>query len=262
VSEEELKGAVCVVPVRESTGVRTNTGGGALVPPDPFVLRVLLSGLALSVVGFFLPWYYVSYSPPHGSFTVNGEVLTAFSYTYSGISSEHGGVLQFILGNYAFGEQVISGSAMTGVIRGALIAVFICTLLSIPSLAGVTSNALWVLRLKVVKFPIDFAHAVAVVIEAMAAASFLLLAIGLASFGMRPMVAQALGNTQAATQAASYLDISLGDGFWLVLIGLLIIVGAIAKRFFITLAILIVGVIVLSYVHATWIASFVHQLGF
>jgi hypothetical protein len=73
---------------------------------------------------------------------------------------------------------------------------------------------------------------------------------------------QTLGNSPAAVQAASYLDVSLGDGFWLVLIGLLIIVGAIAKRFFITLAVLIVGVIVLLYVHAAWISSFVHQIGF
>jgi hypothetical protein len=251
-----------VVPIGESTSVVPKTGSGALVSPDPFVLRVLLSGLVMSVVGFFLPWYYVSYTPPHGSFRLNGEVFTAFNYTYSGISSEHGGVLQFSLGNYAFGEQVISGAAMTGVIRGALIAVFICTLLSIPALAGITSGAVWLLRLKVIKFPIDVAHTVAVVIEAMGAASFLLLGIGLASFGMRPMVAQALGNTPAAVQVASYLNISLGDGFWLVLIGLLVIVGVIAKRFFTTLAVLIVGVIVLSYVHAAWILSFVHQLGF
>jgi hypothetical protein len=240
----------------------SETGHDALVSPDPFVLRVLLCGLALSVVGFFLPWYYVSYTPPHGSFSLSGKVFSAFSYIYSGVSSEHGGLLQFSLGSYAFGEQVISGSAMTGVIRLSLIAVFIGTLLSIPGLAGMTSKALSFLRLKVVKFPIDVAHTIAMVIEAMGAASFLLLGIGIASFGMRPMVAQALGNTPAAVQAASYLHISLGDGFWLVLIGLLVIIGAVAKRFFITLALLVVGVTVLSFVHAAWISSFVHQLGF
>ncbi|HEY1620135.1 MAG TPA: hypothetical protein VGG25_21095 [Streptosporangiaceae bacterium] len=246
----------------ESAGVLPEASSGALVSPDPFVLRVLLSGLVLSAVGFFLPWYYVSYKPPHGSFRLHGQVFTAFSYTYSGVSSEHGGVLQFSLGKYAFGEQVLSGAAMTGVIRGALIAVFICTLLSIPALAGMTSAAVWLLRLKVIRFPVDIAHTVAVVIESMGAASFLLLAIGLGSFGMRPMVAQALGNTHAAVHAASYLSVSLGGGFWLVLIGLLVIVGAIAKRFFITLAVLIVGVIALSYVHAPLIPSFVHHLGF
>jgi hypothetical protein len=98
--------------------------------------------------------------------------------------------------------------------------------------------------------------------SASSAASFLLLGIGLASFGMRQVVAQALGNTPAAIQAASYLHISLGDGFWLVLLGLLVIVGAIAKRFFVTLAVLILGVVVLSFVHAGWISPFLHRLGF
>jgi hypothetical protein len=250
-----------MISARQSNNI-LSLDNSVFVPPDSFVLRVLLSGLLLSVAGFFLPWYYVSYKPPHGSLKLDGEVFSAFSYTYSGISAEHGGVLQFSLGKYSFGEEVISGAAMTGVIRGALIAVFICTLLSVPALAGMTSKAVWLLRLKLVKLPIDVAHAVAVVIEAMGAASFLLLGIGVASFGLRPTVAQALGNTPAAVRAASFLSVSLGDGFWLVLIGLLIIVGAIAKRFFITLAVLIIGVIALSYIHAAWISSFVHQLGF
>jgi hypothetical protein len=155
---------------------------GALVPPDPVLLRILLSGLALSVVGFFLPWYYVSYTPPNGSVRVAGQLLTGFSYSYSGVSPERAGLLDFNVAGHSFGEQVISGAAMTGVIRVA--------------------------------------------------------------------------------QAASYLHINLGDGFWLVLIGLLIVIGAIAKRFFATLVILVVGVVVLAFVHSAWILSFVHQLGF
>jgi hypothetical protein len=251
-----------VAPPRTAADVLPGMQGGALVPPDPVLLRILVSGLALSAVGFFLPWYYVSYTPPDGSVRVAGQVLTKFSYSYSGISPEHGGLLDFSLAGYSFGEQVVSGAAMTGVIRVALLTVFIATLLSIPGLAGLTSRVLRVLRLKIVMYPVHVAHTVALVIEAMGAFSFLLLGIGLGHFGMQTMVAQSLGGSPAATQAASYLHINLGDGFWLVLIGLLIVIGAIAKRFFTTLVILIVGVIILSFVHSAWILAFVHQLGF
>jgi len=251
-----------VTAAKGIVGFLPKPGNGTVDSADPFVLRALVFALTVSVIGFFLPWYHVSYTPPHGSYTLNRHVFTAFRYTYSGISSEHGGLLQFSLGSYTFGEQVISGAAMTSIIRWALIGVLITTLLSVPALAGLTSNAVRLLQTKFAKLAIAGGRSVALVIEAMGAASFLLLGIGLAGFGMRSTVAQALGDTPAALQAASYLHISLGDGFWLVLIGLLIIVGSVAKQFFATLAVLIVGVIVLSYVHVAPISSFVHQLGF
>jgi hypothetical protein len=242
--------------------VRPATRSGRLVDPDPILLRVLFSGLALGVIGFFLPWYSVSYTPPGGSVTVHHHTFTAFHYSYSGIVPERGGLADFSLGGFSFGEQVISGAAMTGVIRDAMIIVFVATLLSWPVLAPLVSPWVNVLRHRWAWFSVSTAHAVAVVIQAMGCLSFLLLAVGLLHFGMSPMLAQALGNSHAAIRAASYLHINVGTGFWLVLIGLLVIVGAIAKRFFATLAILVVGIVALAFVHSAWISPFLHHLGF
>jgi hypothetical protein len=231
--------------------------------PDPPLLRVTVIALAIGLLGFAWPWYTVAYTPPGGSITVHGHALTAFIHTYSGFSPEQGGLMQAPLGPYSFGEQVIPGAQLTGILLKALIAVCLATALAWPALAPIKAPVLKVLRLRWTQLGVNVAHAVALLIEAVGCLSFLLLALGIGGIGARIDFAQALGNTPYAHRVAQYLHISIGAGFWLVLISVLILVAARAKQFFTTIAVILAGLLVLYILHADgWIGPFLHSFGF
>jgi hypothetical protein len=210
-----------------------------------------------------LPWYSVSYAPPGGSVKIDGTTLSIFRQTYSGFSPEHAGLLIVPLGRFSFGETVISGAQLTGILLSALIAVGVATLLAFPALAPLRTPVLKVLRFGWTQVPVNVAHAVALLIEAIGCLSFLLLALGVGSAGARVELAQELGGSPQATQVAGYLHISVGSGFWLVLISFLMLVALRAKQFFTTLAVIAVGLVVLYLADADhWIGPFLHSFGF
>lgn len=233
------------------------------VTPDPPILRATLVALAIGLIGFMLPWYSVRYAPPGGAVTIDGTTLRTFSQTYSGFSPEHAGFMIVPLGAYTIGENVITGAQLSGILLEAMIAVAVSTALAWPALAPLRSPALRVLRYRWAQLPISLAHAVALLIEAVGCVSFLLLGLGLFSLGAHLDLAQELGNTAQATEVASYLHISIGSGFWLVLISVLMLVAIKAKPFFTTIGIIAAGMLILWITGAdSWIGPFFHSFGF
>jgi hypothetical protein len=47
----------------------------------------IIAGKILIIIGFFVPWYWVSFSPPHGSAIVNGAIMKASTFTESGLAN-------------------------------------------------------------------------------------------------------------------------------------------------------------------------------
>jgi hypothetical protein len=167
------------------------------------------------------------------------------------------------LGRFTFDETVISGAQLTGILLSALIAVGLATVLAWPALAPLRTPVLRVLRFGWAQLPVNVAHAVALLIEAIGCLSFLLLALGVGSAGAKVELAHELGGTAKATQVAGYLHIAVGSGFWLVLISFLMLVALRARQFFTTVAVIAVGLVVLSLVRADqWIGPFLHSFGF
>lgn len=234
------------------------------VEPNPRALVGTVVAIVVGIVGFALPWYTVAYTPPAGSVTIiDGTKLLPFTHTYSGFSPEHAGLMILPIPSLPLGENVISGAQFAGILFRALIAVGLATLLAVPALAPLKSSIVKVLRQRWAQLPVSIAHAGALLIEALGCVAFLLLALGLGSLGARQVFAQSLGNTPQADQVAGYLHISIGIGFWLVLASVIALAVVRVKQFFTMIAIIGVGVIVLSLVdQGKWISSFMHSLGF
>jgi hypothetical protein len=112
------------------------------VEADPPVLRATVAAFAIGLIGFALPWYSVSYTPPGGSLRVDGMTLSMFRQTYTGFSLEQAGLMIVPLDRFTFGEKVISGAQLTGILLGALITLGVATVFAWPALAGVKTPVL------------------------------------------------------------------------------------------------------------------------
>jgi hypothetical protein len=86
---------------------------------------VIIAGKVLILIGFFLPWYWVAFSPPHGSAVVNGAIMKASTFTESGLVERSSDGGKILLGVIAAGAALtVAGLTSVGPIARFLHAGF------------------------------------------------------------------------------------------------------------------------------------------
>jgi hypothetical protein len=197
-------------------------------------IAILLVGSALMVVGYFLPWDSVTFTPPGGSTVIDRQRYSGFVQSFSAASA----------GN----------TSTVHVLRNTII---VLAALAIVQLVGLLVEPVGqILDSKVASFVLGQARGFAHVIQAVGVFGFFLLVLGLGKIAIHNMFANQFGNTPDAIQASHYIALHFGLGFWLLLIGFILAIVPDAKEIGISVAIIVAGCIILAFVHPAWIKSF------
>ena len=187
---------------------------------------VIIAGKILILIGFFIPWYWVVFSPPHGSVLVNGAIMKASTFTESGLVERS-----------SDGGKILFGA----IAAGAGLAV-----------AGLT-NARDVAR---------FLHAGIHLLLAYAVLAFVWLELAFWNTGFRADFVNQAGRTQSAVDASRYVSGHLGVGLIILTVGMIITGAALIKQILIWLGLIILIVIALAIFDKSALGSFFHWLNF
>jgi hypothetical protein len=187
---------------------------------------VIIAGKVLILIGFFIPWYWVAFSPPHGSVLVNGGVMRASTYTMSGLAalSSDGG--KILLG-------VVSAGAVLAVV-------------------GLT-DAGDVAR---------FLHAGTHLILGYAVLAFVWLTLAFWNLGFRGEFVDQAGRTQSAASASQYVSGHLGAGLIIFTVGMILIGAALIKQVLIWVGLVLLIVIIFAIFDSSALGSMFHWLDF
>lgn len=171
-------------------------------------------GTVLALVGFFLPWYWVSFSPPHGSAIVDGGIMKASTFTESGLStwSDTGGKLLWI-------------------------GIFASVPIAISYLPEASQKA---------RGSVKMLHASVQLIVCMAVLAFVWLQLAFWNTGFRADFVNQEGRTQSALDASQYVSGHLGLGFILLTLGVIIVSAVVIKQMLVWMGLLLILVIVLA----------------
>ncbi len=187
---------------------------------------VIIAGKVPILIGFFLPWYWVAFSPPNGSTVVNGAIMKASTFTESGLVE----------------RSSDGGKILLGVITaGAVLAV-----------AGLTSAG------PIARFP----HAGFHLVLAYAVLAFVWLQLAFWNTGFRADFVNQAGRTQSAIDASRYVSGSLGAGLIILTVGMILTGAALLKQILIWLGLVILIVIALSIFDKSALDFFFHWLRF
>ena len=189
---------------------------------------VVIVGTALAVVGFFIPWYWVSFSPPHGSTIVNGGVMKASTFTESGLSvwSSSGGKLLWL---------------------GIFASVPIALSYLLPSIA---------------RGPKKVLHAVAHLMVSLSLLAFVWLTLAFWNSGFRADFVNQAGRTQSALDASQYVSGHIGVGLFLLTLGVIIVSVVLIKEILALIGLVILVTIGLAIFYRPGLGSFYHVLDF
>jgi MFS family permease len=187
---------------------------------------VIIAGKVLILVGFFIPWYWVVFSPPHGSALVNGAIMKASTFTESGLVERS-----------SDGGKILIGA----IAAGAVLAV-----------VGLTSAG-HVAR---------FLHAGTHLILAYAVLAFVWLQLAFWNTGFRADFVNQAGRTQSAIAASRYVSGHLGVGLVILTVGMIFTGAALIKQILIWLGLFILVVIALAIFDKSALSSFFHWLDF
>jgi hypothetical protein len=186
----------------------------------------ILAGKILIIIGFFVPWYWVSFSPPHGSAIVNGAIMKASTFTESGLAN----------------LSTDGGKVLLGVMSAG-------ALLSVVGLTDLGPAA-------------RFLHAGTHTILAFGMVAFVWLQLAFWNAGFRADFVNQLGRTQSAAAASQYVSGHLGAGFIILTVGMILIGAALIKQLLIWLGLILATVIILSFVDSSAIGSLFHWLDY
>jgi hypothetical protein len=187
---------------------------------------VAFIGALLCLIGFFVPWYWVTFSPPHGAMIVNGAIMKASTFTENGTAE-----LLFSGGQVLLGVTA-AGSALATI--------------NLKTQAGITK----------------FLHGGTHLVLAYAVLAFVWLQLAFWNAGFRASFVDQLGRTQSAANAAQYVSGHLGAGFIILTIGVIVTGAAVIKQTLLWLGIVILLVIGLGIFDSSALGSFFHWLDF
>jgi hypothetical protein len=187
-------------------------------------------GSIISLVGFFIPWYWVSFSPPHGSTIVNGEVAKAATYTQTGLS----------------------GWPTTG----ALVLLFGIS-------AGLPLATIYMRdALEDARQLVKVLHAAVQLLVCWAMLAFAWLSLAFWNTGFRQEFFAQEGRTQSALDASQYVSGHMGAGFILVTLGVVISTAVVIKELLIWVGVLFLLIIALAIFDSHGIGTVFHWLEF
>jgi len=191
---------------------------------------VIVVGTVLAAVGFFIPWYWVSFSPPHGSTIVNGGVVKASTFTESGLSvwSSSGGKLLWL---------------------GIFASIPIALSYLLPFLEA-ARGAMKVL------------HAVAHLMVSLALLAFVWLTLAFWNSGFRADFVNQTGRTQSALDASQYVSGHIGVGLFLLTLGVIIVSVVLIKEILALIGLVILVTIGLAIFYRPGLGSLYHVLDF
>jgi hypothetical protein len=193
---------------------------------------VAAAGLALFTAGFFIPWYTVTFSPPHGYAVVGDYNVLAGSYTTNGL---HTG-LYLGIGDTA--------------LRVCLIALVPITLsYFIPPLDGARG---------VVKVLHAFAH----ITVSAGVVALALLDLAFWNLGFRTEFTNQFGGIPSAVTASQYIHGHLGIGIFLLTAGLIVTAFVVIKQIGSVLGVLLIVCIAVWIIHSAWLIPIGHWIGF
>jgi uncharacterized membrane protein len=187
---------------------------------------VIIAGQVLILIGFFFPWYWVAFSPPHGAMLVNGVIMKASTFTESDVVE----------------RSSDGGKILLGVIAAG-------TALAAAELSSARDVA-------------KFLHAGTTLILAYAVLAFVWLQLAFWNTGFRADFVNQAGRTQSAVAASQYVSGHLGAGLIILTVGMILIGAALIKQTLIWLGLVILIVIALSIFDKSALDSFFHWLRF
>lgn len=189
---------------------------------------VVIVGTALALAGLLIPWFWVTFSPPHGYAIVNGGILKAATYSDSGLAewSDSGGKLLW-----------------TGVLVSIPIALSYLTPLY-ESARGL----------------IKLLHAAAHLLVAFALMAFVWLQLAFWNSGFRADFVNQQGRTQSALAASQYVSGHLGAGLVLLTLGVIAVGAVIIKQLISLAGLLLVVIIVLAIFDRAELGSLFHTI--
>lgn len=187
---------------------------------------VIIAGQVLILIGFFFPWYWVAFSPPHGAMLVNGVLMKASTFTENDLVE----------------RSSVGGKVLLGVVG-----------------AG---TALTAAELTTARDIANFLHAGTTLILGYAVLAFVWLQLAFWNTGFRADFVNQAGRTQSAVAASHYVSGHLGAGLIILTVGVIFIGAALIKQTLIWLGLVILIVIVLAVVDKSALDSFFHWLRF
>jgi hypothetical protein len=205
--------------------LQTALAGGA-----SFVASI---GALLCLIGFFIPWYWVTFSPPHGAMIVNGGIMKASTFTETGLAelSTSGGKL--LLGTAAAGAALSVSSLLSGLVGAQPIAAIS-----------------------------KFLHAGTHLVLSYALLAFVWLQLAFWNNGFRADFENQEGRTQSAANAAQYVNGHLGVGLVILTIGVIFTGASVFLDTLIWLGIVVLIIIGFAIFDSSALGSFFHWLDF
>lgn len=217
---------------------------------DPMYIRIAFAGAVLALLGFFLPWYSAAFAPPGGSMTVGAARVPAFDFRYNGLS--------------------VTGTAAGTSLRITVLVLFAMAAYQFAGLfragAGARQSITTAAQAAHLRLPgsslIGNVRAVIHVLQSLAYLGLLALIVGAGKVVFAQRFAADLGGGAAGQQAAHYFSVDFGNGFWLMLVGILVSAATVARRVAWALAAVAALIAVLALAHHQWLGPLFHYLAY